>query len=155
MPGASGFVVPLYSTWTPDEPRLEYASLRNLLFVDANLKGTRWLLPDNQTRIGGYVLLRHRDWVLALAILCEIWDEPAGDVEQAADEPLRSSIYLSRPDCTGLVKVVAGLHRCIGDAVVDENHLVLFYVKDNAGHAARINLSDFSIVATTTLQLTE
>jgi len=133
--GAPEFIVPFYSIWNVDEPSRHQRSLRNLLFVDADLKDSRWLLPDNQTHISSYDLLMSEDWDSVLAIVCV----------------LDNSIYLSRPDGRELTQVIADSDRRIGHATIDDNYLVVFYLKDSVAYSAKIALSDFSIVETIAL----
>lgn len=155
LPGASRFIVPLNRVYRKGDPSGYRGSLlANLLFVDAALGVKRWLLPDNEKYISRYHLLTHgRDESeRTLAILYKIMEESDVVDEETGSKLMKPSVYLSRPDGTGLVRVIECVDRIIGHPVADENHLVVFYVKDNMGHAARIALSDFSVVGSTKLQ---
>ena len=151
VPGGAGFIVPLYSTWSADEPSRRRRALRNLLFVDKALKTSRWLLPDNERDISGWELLAHEEGGKALALLFEM-HEPHADAEEQGAEAHKLSLHLSRPDCTRPVRVLTGLTRCIGKELADDDHVIVFYVKDGAGHAAKIALADASVDQTTTLE---
>lgn len=157
VPGGSGYIVPLYSTWNPDDPSRYYKSLRNLLFVDESLGSRRWLMPDNERGISSWKFLEREDDGPAPGIMLNTWErDPDADEEaEDADEVFTLSIHLARPDCTGLVRVLEGLTRCIGSEFVDEKHLTLFHVKDGAGYASRIALADFAVVGTASLALAE
>jgi len=151
VPGGAGFIIPLDSTWSADDPSRTWSSTRNLLFVDGDLKAKKWLLPDNEGGISGWEFLAHEKDGPALAILFRMWDRH-DDVGKRADAEARKlSVFLARPDCARFAQVLTGLTRCIGKAQVDGNHLVVFYVKDGAGYAAKIAVADFSVVETTTL----
>jgi hypothetical protein len=138
--GTSSLVLSLVSSGDADGPSYQ---LRNLLFVDANLENSAWLLPDNEKHILSHELLRFGDRDRVLAILYEIKAADSAESVQGGDQ---SSIYLSRPDGKELTPVVVGLDRSIGHAMTDERHLVVFYVKDGAAHSKKIALSDFSVV---------
>jgi hypothetical protein len=155
LPGASRFIVPLNRIYRKSDPSgYRGRFLVNLLFVDTDLGVKRWLLPDNEKHISRYHVLTHgRDESKqTLAILYEIVEESDVVDEETGAPVMRPSLYVSRPDGTGLARVIKCVDRCVHRAVADENHLVIFYVKENMGHAARISLSDFSIVGSTTLQ---
>ena len=146
VPGGSGFIVPLYSTWNPDDPSHYYKSLRNLLFVDEGLGSRRWLMPDNEQEITSWKFLKREGGGATPGILLDMWKKGPD-----ADATRKLSIHLARPDCTGLVRVLDGLTRCIGSEFVDKEHVTIFYVKDGAGHASRIALADLSVVGTASL----
>jgi len=155
MPGAPGFIVPLHRVVRERDPSgYRGYRLTNLLFVDAGLGVTRWLLPDNEKHISHYELLTYGEGEekRPLAILCEIMEESDIVDEETGDKIMKPSVYLARPDGTGLVRIIECVERRIDHAVADESHLVVFYVKGNMGHAARIGLSDFSVAGSTTLQ---
>jgi hypothetical protein len=135
--GTSGFILPLYSIEGTGEPAYQ---IRNLAFVDANLAGSRWLLPDQQRRILNYQLLRSEDHDKVLAVLYEIADQDAAQGENGI------SVYLSRPDGTELTPVITGLDRVIGHAMTDEQRLVIFYVKDGAGHSDMLAIPDLAVL---------
>ncbi len=157
VPGASRFIVPLNRVLRKDrDEELGYPGPRlvNLLFVDADLVTKRWFLPDNAKMNWTYELLTRGEGKdkTTLAIRLGFWEESDEIDEETGKKIWKTSVYLARPDGTGLVRVIKCVDRIIGHPVVDENHLVMFYVKDNMGHAARIALSDFSVVGSTTLQ---
>jgi hypothetical protein len=135
--GTSGSILPLYLVAGADEPAYQ---IKNLAFVDANLAGSRWLLPDHQRRILNYQLLRSKDHDRVLAVLYEIADQDAAQGENGI------SVYLSRPDGKELTQVITSLDRIIGHAMPDEQRLVIFYVKDGAGHSDMLAISDFSML---------
>lgn len=157
VPGESVLIVALYSVWHPGKPSDYYESLRNLLFVDGDLKSRSWLLPDNNREIAGWQLLRQQaaDWTEqgpALATLLEVYEDDAESLQEA--EPRSAvTIYLARPDGSELSQLFGGVTRVIGSELVDATHVVIFYVKNDTGHAAKIALADFSVTATTTLDL--
>lgn len=150
-PGGSGFIVPLYSTWNPDDPKSYCESLRNLLFVDENLGSRRWLMPDNEQEISSWEFLKRGG--ASPAIMLKTWEKDPDAKTEAGDAVYTLDIHLARPDCTGLVPVLDGLTRCVGSEFVGEKHLTLFHVKDGAGYASKIALADFSVVATASLAL--
>ena len=155
MPGTSRFIVPLNRVYRKGDPSgYRGSQLRNLLFVDADLGIKRWLLPDNETHLWDYDLVMRGEGEdkRTLAVLCKIGEESDAIDEETGERIRKTSVYLARPDGTGLVRVIECVDRIIEAAVADESHLVVFYVKDNMGHAARIALSDFSVVGSTKLQ---
>lgn len=151
VPGGSGFIVPLYSTWSADEPGRTWRSCRNLLFVGGDLKATRWLLPDNERGVLHWEFLarEHEGKAMGVSFMME---EPQADAEKAIAETPKLSLHLARPDLTASAPVLTGLTRCIGKEVTDDDHLVVFYVKDGAGHAAKIALADLSLAEQITLK---
>lgn len=148
VPGESGFIVPLQSVWRGSTR--EYLLDANFLFVDSDLKVMRWLLPDNKQSI-------HWERVgdeKARAMLCEVREQSMdGEREPKLKSPL--SLYLCRPDCTSPTKVLSDVTRVIGKQVTDDGHLLVFYVKDDTGHAAKMRLADFSVVGTVALKIQE
>lgn len=157
VPGGPGFIVPLYSTLHPDDPSRYYMSLRNLLFVNKSLEARRWLMPDNEREITSWKFLEPEGDGATPGILLNMWkkDPDAGEEAKDAGRTRKLSIHLARPDCTGLVRVLEGLTRCIGSEFVDQHHATFFYVKGGAGHASKIALADFSVVGTASLALAE
>ncbi len=157
VPGTSRFIVPLNRVFRGDRDELLGflgPTLANLLFVDADLGAKRWFLPDNEKLGWTYELLTRGEGKdkTTLAIRLGFSEESDEIDEETGKKVWKKSIYLARPDGTGHVRVIECVDRIIDEAVADESHLVVFYVKDNMGHAARIDLSDFSIVGSTKLQ---
>lgn len=149
--GASSFVLPLHSIGNTDEPSYD---LRNLLFVDANLENSKWLLPDNEKHIASYEFLRFRDRDRVLAVLYEVTDKDVDDKEPA-EGGNGASIYLSRPNGKELTQVVASLDRILGHTMTNERQLVIFYVKDGMAYAEKIALSDLTVVESLALSPVE
>jgi hypothetical protein len=145
--GASSLLVPFYSVWTTQDPSAR-PSLRNVLFIDADLSGSRWLLPNNQMEICSYDLLALDDEEEVLAILYEVSEENPEKVNATCTTG--TSIYLSRPDGSELTKAIAGVDRQIGHALTDETHVVISYIKDGTVHSALVALSDLAVAQSMT-----
>lgn len=150
--GAPGLILPLYSVGDADALGAGNFSLRNLLFVDAGLQESHWLLSDNAHTIARYESVRGDK--VARLILYEIHDQPAADIAPG-EEGHRTSIYLSRPNGQALTRLVTGVDRCIGHALVDEAHLAILYVRDEMAYAAKVALADLTVVETMALPLVE
>ncbi len=117
---------------------------RNLLFLNSDLQGGKWLFPDNQQDITAFRELQFGDNKTTLALWYEVIEKTIKK-EQAtqADKP---SLYLSRLDGSELTKVLTGFDRRIDQLLTDENHLVVLYIRDGRVHSALITLSDFKLV---------
>ena len=129
-----GSIIPLLSE------RDQRRTIRNLLFVDNDLEN-RWVLPHNDNIIWSYELLAVGDDSKVVAIIYDI----SKCNDDWCEEWSGQSIYLSRPDGSELTQVVAGSSRRIGQSTIDENNLVVYYVKDEQGYAAKVSLIDFTV----------
>ena len=152
VPGESQCIVPLHSVDDADDAsRYHEGPLRNLLFLTSDLKTARWLLPDNGRKIADWSFLQGKGNETTLGILLKLEDHTVTQEEPNTTPSV--AICLCRPDCTGFTQVLDGVTRVIGSQVIADNSLLIFYVKDGAGHAARIATSDFTVVGRTRLDL--
>lgn len=124
----------------------------NLLFIDSDLEKKRWLFPDNSHEIYLYSVVRkesnggNEEEGKGLAVLYEIEEPPANAGNKADPSSVKETVYLSRLDGSGLTRIVENVRRVIDYTAVDDKYLLLFYVKENMGYAAKIDLSTFSVV---------
>ena len=142
--GRSESVIPLLSE------RDQGYTIRNLLFVDDDL-GNRWVLSHNDSIIWNYELLAGGDDSEVAAVIYDI----SKCNDDWCEEQSGKSIYLSRPDGSELTQIVTGISRRIGQSMMDVNHVTIFYVKDEVGHAAKVSLRDFAIVQSEVLSPVE
>jgi hypothetical protein len=131
LPGGD-FLIPLYMLGGSEDGR--HSSLRNFVFLDAHSENCRRLLPDNTSSVFSYELLTTSDYEHSDAVLYEILD---GE---------EISIYLSRTNGEGLVEIVDNVDRYV-NFVIDDDYLMVFYVKASRGWVARVDLSDLTVTA--------
>jgi hypothetical protein len=148
--GAPGLILPLYSVGDAGAPGAGNLALRNLLFVDAGLQESHWLLSDNERTIAHYESVGREEDEVARAILYEVQDRTTADTTPS-EKSRHTSIYLSRPDGRALTRLVADADRCIGHALVDEAHLAILYLQGETAYAARVALANLAVIETVAL----
>jgi hypothetical protein len=124
-----------------------YASAKDLLFFDATQRSARWLLGDPSHRLRFYQLIvdpalepywnaqRVVDGAArrSLGVLFEAVPDPLK--EQVAEQ---ASIGFAAPDGTDRKTLISGVSGFLGHHLVDQETLIIFYVREGELWAADV-----------------
>ena len=124
------------------------SSARNYLFINSKNNHQQWLLPSNSYLIAETDMLSEygygSDERKIRAILYLIVKADTDKNNRLTSEDLKT-ISVSHPDGSGYRELVAGVDHFVGYRVVDEDSLLLVYLKKGIGFSANVSLTTLTL----------